>query len=269
PPPTRRALPPKICTGGVVRASALSIRSSTGPLPVSVELPRTFTSVPEPNEKLLLDNVSANTLRTLTSPPGPKLTLALTAPAVSLPTRRRSPLTLTLVPLSWTSGEAPVLVSEPPPWTLIKLPPVLSAPPVSLRSELLTDTLAPGAIRMKSPPVVIVVGSVLSTGRLEVLENDPRTFRRLSPMVRLALMAWNSGRSRLAGTGVVVSTWKALPGTFSAPGGITTGVEAEAAVMANLARFESMVMFEGTPNSGVAATEVDVDAPHDGESDVP
>ena len=116
------------------------------------------------------------------------------------------PATLTLVLFSWTTGEAPVLVSEPPPSTLMRLPPAVSVPPVSLTSELLIDTLPPETIRMKSPPVVIVVGSVLSTGRLDVLESDPRTFRRLPPIVRLASVAWNNGRSRLAGTWVVVST---------------------------------------------------------------
>ena len=141
-----------------------------------------------------------------------------------------------------------MLVSEPPPSMLIRLPPTaVSVPPVSLRSELLTDTLPPGAIRMKSPPVVIVVGSVVSTGRLEVLENDPRTLRRLPPIVRLASVAWNNGRSRLPGTGPVDTT----------PAGIiTTGIGAAAMAAANGARTGLTIMFEEAASTSRALPEI-------------
>src|SRR5207249_11601146 len=110
------------------------------------------------------------------------------------------------------------------------------------------DTDAPEALRTKSLPVVIVVGSVLSTGSALVLESDPRTLSTLPPMLRLPLITWNSGRSRSDGVAILAWTSKALPGMVSAPmppGTVTTGVGAAALPATNGMRAGSIVMFGG------------------------
>src|SRR3989442_6870858 len=100
----------------------------------------------------------------------------------------RSPPTVRLVFLSWMSGDGPVLVRVPPPATLMKCPPAFSVPPVSLTSELLTESVP--LTRMKSPVVVIVVGSKLRTGWLAVLDSVPRTFRRLATIAGVLSVAY-------------------------------------------------------------------------------
>src|SRR3989442_12330737 len=110
---------------------------------------------------------------------------------------------------------------------------------------------------MKSAPVVIVVGSVLSTGRLLVLESGPPTLSRLPPIMRppsvVCNVVCNSGRPRLAGVGVAVVISKAFLRIVSGavPAGIwTTGVGARAPTAANGTRSGSIVMFEGTFEGG-------------------
>src|SRR5437867_4808383 len=139
----------------------------------------------------------------------------------------------------------------------IKLPPTLKVPSVSVTSGPLIDTEAPEAIWTKSPPVVIVVGSVLNTGRLLVLDSDPRTFSRLPVIRRLPLITWNSGRSRSGGIAVIATTSKALPRIVSAvmpAGTVTTGIGAAAAAAANGTRADPILMFVGNVCGDVSGT---------------
>src|SRR5262245_7507065 len=130
-------------------------------------------------------------------------------------------------------------------------------PSESLSRRLATDTRASEFSCMKSPPVLIGVGSLLSTGRPLVLESWPPTINRLPSIWRPLSVDSNvvcsSGRPRVVGTGAAAVTSNAFSGireTVLPPGIWTTGFGTGAVAARNGARAGSITMLEGTLEGG-------------------